>query len=57
MDDLDTSDAPLETGFDAEWNVTAGGPQPTSVVQIAYKSRIYIFQVRSALFGNSNFLL
>lgn len=49
-DDLDPGDesAQLITGFDAEWNVNmtaGGGPEPTSVVQIAYKKRIYIFQV------------
>lgn len=50
VDDLDHTDlsAHLVVGFDAEWNVdmvTGGGPRPTSIVQIAYKQRVFIIQV------------
>ena len=58
-DDLDPSDenARLITGLDAEWNVnmtSGGGPEPTAVVQIAYKKRIYILQVCSYLSFSCN---
>ena len=41
-DDLDSSDERAHhiTGLDAEWNmnmIAGGGPEPTSVAQIAYK--------------------
>jgi len=41
-DDLDVDDNSicLECGLDAEWNVNmthGGGPEPTSIIQIAYK--------------------
>src|SRR5207244_2363296 len=49
-DDLDMKDdkAYISIGFDAEWNVdlTSGGaPQPTAIIQIAYKKWINIFQI------------
>ena len=48
-DNLDPRDesAQLITGFDAEWNVNVtagGGPEPTSGVQIAYKSEYISFR-------------
>lgn len=49
MDDLDLDDSIcLECGLDAEWNVnmTCGGdPEPTSIIQIAYKKWMDVFQV------------
>lgn len=57
-DDLDVTDtsAHLAVGFDAEFNFittrtrsSGGGPQPTSIIQVAYKNRVDIFQVISAL--------
>lgn len=53
MDDLsETGDGKLVVGFDSEWDVTTGpnervtGRGPTAVVQIAYKSHVYVLQVR-----------
>src|SRR5882762_1048783 len=50
-DDLDVDDNSicLECGLDAEWNVNmthGGGPEPTSIIQIAYKKWVDVFQVR-----------
>lgn len=49
-DDLDVADenSCLAVGFDAEWNVDlvrGGGPQPTAIIQIAYRKWVYVFQV------------
>jgi len=48
--DLDVEDETnhIIVGFDAEWNVDfthGGAPQPTAIIQIAYKKQINIFQV------------
>lgn len=50
LDDLNVEDenSHLVVGFDAEWNVDlvhGGGPQPTAIIQIAYRKWVYIFQV------------
>ena len=60
-DNLNSTDETehLITGLDAEWNVNmvaGGGPEPTSVVQIAYKKRIYILQVHIHLHNNIKLL-
>ena len=51
MDDLDLDDDSicLVCSLDAEWNVNmthGGGPEPTSIIQIAYKKWVDVFQVR-----------
>ena len=50
--DLNNEDNKLVVGFDAEWNVDLtqrGAQQPTSIIQIAYKKLLYIFQVIGSL--------
>jgi len=46
--DMENDKAHIVVGFDAEWNVDltyGGAPQPTAIIQIAYKKRIDIFQI------------
>ena len=47
LDDLDR-ESPIVIGFDAEFNVSmiqGAGPEPTAIVQIAYKNHVDILQV------------
>ena len=55
IDDIDTvnENNHIVIGFDAEWNVDlihGGAPQPTAIIQIAYKKYINILQVLFYLF-------
>lgn len=52
LSEVGESSEPLAVGFDAEWDVYTEGPNeritgrgPTAVIQIAYKSHVYILQV------------
>ncbi|KAG6808759.1 hypothetical protein H0H92_002998 [Tricholoma furcatifolium] len=54
LDDISPS-GPIVVGFDSEWNVDVGssgrivGHDPPSVIQIAYKTQVYILQISEML--------
>ncbi|KAF8799068.1 ribonuclease H-like protein [Phlegmacium glaucopus] len=55
LDDVPQDDGCLVIGFDSEWNVevsshgTVQSQGTTAVIQIAYKNRVYVFQISEML--------